>query len=114
MPPHLREVPVSEGVDIPKLRVNLPIILLLTFLASAIAGSWAVFSALNRLTGHVENQHSHVDPQEAFRGGGPAYKNDLRDLRHWMETTLRHVEIECHKVPKSDVFRCRVELPHNN
>lgn len=108
----------NNGLNVTRLHVPLPaVITLLVFMAGGVISVTGVWF---RLAAHAEAHEAHIDPTEATRGGGVAYRNEVTAVRTDLTQAkgeierrtrklLKSMEISCHK--NGDGLKCKVELP---
>lgn len=103
----------SEGVNVKRIHVSLP--MMITVLLFIVGVAVAVTSIWFKMESHLGSREAHVDMQEAMRGGGVAYKNDVEnaktDIDRKIRRALKSGKVTCKKEPGRDTLSCEISLP---
>ena len=98
----------SRSWSITRLHVPLAIVIGLLLSLPTFVSQWYKWE------GHTQAAAIHIDSVEVVRGGGVAYKNELKDaIAQQAKSTrmlLRNMAIRCRK-DRDGGFLCGVELP---
>lgn len=108
----------SGVVDVvPVSKLHVPIGMAATILVFLLGGLATVMGVWWKTSSHVDDRTVHVDPIEREKGGGIAYKSDVRaveqkisDESRKTRQLMRKMSIVCQKRP-GDGLSCHVELP---
>lgn len=98
----------SPEILIGQLKIPLPMFIgtVLFLIASVTTGAftWA------RTSGHAEDRTVHLEAAASLRGGGPAYKNDLRVAYLQTRRLLKSMTLMCRQDAQG-AFSCKIDLP---
>ena len=103
-------------------RLSVPLPLVAAIFATLLGGIVSMTLVWAKTVGHAGDRTMHVDPEDATKGGGVAYKNDVTATRTDFETRLvqeqkktrkllKSMSIRCKKARNGEGFECTTDIP---
>lgn len=109
LPEPITEERRCPRVPIPINKLTVPLSVLVGFFLSCAGLFGTVGYSWFKTEAHAGQEGIHISVPEATRGGGLAYKNDLRDMEKQFRRTLKSMTLRCRVIMGETA--CSVDLP---